>query len=93
MKNQKLLIAVSAASLLLLSACSKATADNYAKVNAGMSRDEVHGILGKPDDASGGGIGDLTMTTESWKSGSQTISISFIGDKVAMKTLGGKGDK
>ncbi|TXI83500.1 MAG: hypothetical protein E6Q40_10880 [Cupriavidus sp.] len=93
MKNQKLLLIAGAATLLLLSACSKVNADNYAKISAGMSRDEVHGILGSPDDASGGGIGDLTMTTETWKGGGQTIRVNFVGDKVALKTLDGKDNK
>jgi len=93
MKNQKLLVIASAAALLLLSACSKVNADNYAKISAGMTRDEVHSILGSPDDSSGGGIGDLTMTTETWKGSKQTIRVNFVGEKVALKSLGGKDDK
>ena len=93
MRNQKLLVAASAIALLLLSACSKVNADNYAKISAGMSRDEVHAILGSPDEASGGGIGNLTMTTEIWKGSKQTISVNFVGDKVALKSLGNKDDK
>jgi shikimate kinase len=92
MKRQNLLIAASTA-LLLLSACSRVNADNYAKISAGMSRDEVHSILGAPDDASGAGIGALTMTTETWKGSKQTISITFAGDKVALKNLGEKDEK
>lgn len=93
MRNHKPLLIAGAAALLLLSACSKVNADNYAKISSGMTRDEVHGILGSPDDASGGGIGDLTMTTETWKGGKQTIRINFVGDKVALKSLTGKDDK
>ena len=93
MKNQKLIVVASAAALLLLSACSKVNADNYAKISTGMSREEVHGILGSPDDASGGGIGDLTMTAETWKGGKQTIHVNFVGDKVAFKTIGSNDDK
>jgi hypothetical protein len=93
MKHLKLLVVASAAALLLLSACSKVNADNYAKISAGMSRDEVHSILGSPDDSSGGGIGDLTMTNETWKGGKQTIRVNFVGDKVALKTLGSTDSK
>ncbi|TXH03220.1 MAG: hypothetical protein E6R07_13020 [Nevskiaceae bacterium] len=88
----RLPVLASAAALLLLAACSRVTADNYAKISSGMSRDEVHGILGSPDEASGGGIGGLTMTTETWKGGKQTISITFAGDKVALKTLRGNDE-
>jgi len=80
---------LAAAVLVLLAACSRVNADNYAKVTSGMTRDEVHKILGAPDSASGGGIGNLTMTTETWKSAKQTISITFTGDKVALKSLSG----
>ena len=93
MKKQNLVIVASAMALLLLSACSKVTADNYAKISSGMSRDEVHSILGSPNDASGGGIGDLTMTTETWNGSQQVIRVNFIGDKVALKTLSSKDDK
>lgn len=93
MYQHKLLIAAGAAALLLLGACSRVNADSYAKISSGMTRDEVHGILGSPDDASGGGIGDLTMTTETWKGGKQTISITFAGDKVALKSLRGNDEK
>jgi hypothetical protein len=93
MTNKRLIIIASAAALLLLSACSKVNADSYAKISAGMTRDEVHSVLGSPDNASGGGIGDLTMTTETWNGGKQIIHVNFVGDKVAMKSLGNKDDK
>lgn len=93
MKFQKLLVLAGATSLLLLAACSKVNADNYAKISNGMTRDEVHSILGSPDDASGGGIGNLTMTTETWKGSKQVIHVNFVGDKVALKTLSGADDK
>ncbi len=43
-------------SICILAACSKITAENYAKIKAGMSYNEVSGILGNPtscDDAVG----------------------------------------
>lgn len=93
MRIKSLIVIASATALLVLSACSKVNADNYAKISSGMTRDEVHSILGSPDNASGGGIGDLTMTTETWNGGKQSINISFVGDKVALKSLGNKDDK
>ncbi|MGH8460816.1 MAG: outer membrane protein assembly factor BamE domain-containing protein [Stenotrophobium sp.] len=81
------LIGLALACGLALSACSKATADNYAKLEAGMTQDQVHAILGKPDQVSGGGIGSLTMNTETWNGSSQTISVTFAGDKLALKNI------
>lgn len=93
MKNHKLLVMAGATALLLLAACSKVNADNYAKISTGMTRDEVHGILGSPSDTSGGGIGDLTMTTETWKGSKQVIHVNFVGEKVALKTISSTDDK
>lgn len=81
------------AASVLLTACSKVTPDNYAKVDAGMSRDEVYAILGKPDEVSGTALGNLSMSAETWTGGGNTIHITFGGDKVALKTLDSKGSK
>lgn len=72
---------------LALAACSKATAENYAKVQTGMNPDEVHKILGKPDETSGGTLGGLTLSSEKWKSGKDTITITYTGDRVAVKSI------
>lgn len=76
------------AAVVLIAACARATPENYAKVQAGMSRDEVYEILGKPDEVSGGGIGQLTVSSETWKGRKQTIHVTFGGDKVALKSIG-----
>lgn len=77
------------AALLLVAACSRVTAENYAAVKAGMSRDEVYAILGKPDEVSGGGIGQFSFSSESWMGRKQTINVTFSGDTVALKSIGG----
>jgi hypothetical protein len=79
--------------LVLLAACSKVTPDNYAKVNAGMTHDEVYAILGKPDKVSGGGIGSFTVSSETWNGGGNVIDISFAGDKVAVKSIHDAGEE
>lgn len=75
------------AALLLLAACSRVTPENYGRLEAGMSRDEVYAILGQPDDVSGGGIGSLTMSSETWRSDRHTIVVSFAGEKLALKSI------
>lgn len=79
--------------VLLLAGCSRVTTDNYAKVEVGMPRTEVYGILGKPDEISGGALGPLSFSTETWKGRSQTINISFGGDRVALKAIGQNASK
>lgn len=83
------IVSLGLAGLLLmgLAACSKVNPETYAKVEAGMSRDEVYALLGKPDEVSGGGIGTLTMSGETWRGNAHTVKITFAGDKVALKSI------
>lgn len=73
--------------VVLIAACSRATPENYAKVDSGMTRDEVYEILGKPDEIAGGGIGKLTVSSETWKGHQKVIQVTFGGDKVALKSI------
>lgn len=76
------------AAVLLVAACSRATAENYTKIQAGMTRPQVYEILGKPDEINGGGIGKLSISSETWRGRHQTIHITFGGDQVALKSIG-----
>lgn len=73
--------------LLLLAACSRVTPDNYNKVEAGMTRDEVYAVLGNPDDVSGSALGSLTLSSETWNGSRHRIRATFVGDKLATKTI------
>lgn len=72
---------------LLLAACSKATPENYAKIEAGMTREEVYAVLGKPDEVSGGGIGSLTTEAETWKGSGHTIHLRFVSGKLIARDI------
>ncbi|HKY93135.1 MAG TPA: DUF3862 domain-containing protein [Nevskiaceae bacterium] len=80
------------AGALLLAACGGVSAENYQKIQNGMTREEVHKLLGKPDDVSGAGIGDLSFATERWKGRGQTIHVTFLNDKVKTKSIGSSKD-
>ena len=73
--------------VLMFSSCSRATIENYEKIDAGMSRDQVYEILGKPDEVSAGGLGKLEVSSETWKGHKQIIHISFGAGKVALKSV------
>lgn len=73
--------------LVLAAGCSKATPENYDRLESGMSRDEVHAVLGKPDDVSGGGVGRMTLMTERWNGREHTISVTFAGDQLTLKSI------
>jgi hypothetical protein len=85
--NTRTLIALTLAGGLALAGCSKATADNYARIEAGMTHDQVHAILGQPDAVSGSSVGALSMSTENWNGRSQDISVTFAGDKLVLKNI------
>lgn len=72
-----------------LTACSsKVTAENYDQIKPGMSRDEVHQLLGGPDDTSATDVGGmLSLSKETWKSGSKLLIVTFGNDKVALKSF------
>lgn len=75
------------AAVMLVAACTRVTAENYSKLESGMSHDEVYAVLGKPDEVRGGGLGKFTFSSEVWKGRKQTISVTFSGDKVALKSI------
>lgn len=87
MKMRTALIGLTLACGLAIAGCSKVTADNYAKIEAGMTHDQVQAILGKPDSVSGSSLGSLAMSTEIWNGRSQDISITYAGDKLVMKNI------
>lgn len=73
--------------LVLLAGCSRATPDNYARLESGMSRDEVHAVLGEPDDVSGGGIGRINLMTERWNGRKHVISVTYASDQLTLKSI------
>jgi hypothetical protein len=63
-----------------LAACSKLTADNYARIKAGMEYKEVTGILGTPDrcdDFAG-------FKACTWGEAKSHVTVRFAGEKVIL---------
>lgn len=65
------------------------TLANYQRIEDGMSRSEVVGVMGKPDDEDSGG-GSIAGfggngTKLEWKSGGKKIIVNLVNDKVFMK--------
>jgi hypothetical protein len=79
--------------VILLAGCSKVTPDNYALLESGMTRDEVHAVLGEPDEVSGGGIGRMTLMTERWSGRKHVISVTFASDKLTLKSIEASQDE
>ena len=65
---------------LLLSGCDKVSQENFARLEAGMSRGEVEQLLGKPTECSGA----LAFTSCTWGDQERFISVQYAADKVLM---------
>lgn len=71
--------------LLLVTACSKVTEDNYKQLENGMTLDDVHAILGKADVLDSASLAGISTTRAEWHGKDGTISIRFIEEKVRAK--------
>lgn len=81
---------------LLLAACgaSKATLENYKKLDWTMHRSQVYALLGEPAEIKQAGSNpqDGVTTVETWHGNNQDlITITFVNDIVAMKTMHSDG--
>ena len=72
---------------LMLVACSKITAENYARVNEGMSEAEVAAILGPPTESSAMSILGITGQSSRWVDRESVITVQFVNGKVRIKNL------
>ena len=79
--------------VLLLIGCSRATPENFEKISIGMKRDQVHQILGNPSKTEGDNSGAASLYVEIWNNDPIVVTITFEGDIVAMKTIGGDEGK
>ncbi len=66
--------------LLVLLACTKVTLKNYNKIAAGMSYEDVTGLIGQPakcDDLMG-------LRNCTWGDDKQLVNVSFVAGKVLL---------
>lgn len=71
----------------LLVACgSKLTPANLDKVQTGMTPVQVTEILGKPTEVKTSGFMGQNSTTYTYKKGSTEVVITFVNDKMMLKT-------
>ena len=78
---------LSALMLVLLVACSKVNQENFAKIQDGMTEQEVLSVLGKPTESNSVNVLGVSGTSSRWVSGDATITIRFVNGKVALKTF------
>lgn len=79
-----------AAVLLVALACNRLTQDNFAKIEDGMTLDQVVAVLGEPTDSKSAGVGPLSATDATWENDSARINIKFLNGKVQLKAYESK---
>lgn len=72
---------------LLLAACSKVTQENYAKIQDGMSEQEVIALLGPATESGGMSLLGVSGGSSKWVAKDAVISIQFVNDKVVGKSI------
>ena len=72
---------------LLVAACSKVTADNFDKIQEGMSEPEVRALLGTPTESNSVTVLGVSGSASRWRGGDAEIVVRFINGKVALKTF------
>ncbi|HUK04080.1 MAG TPA: outer membrane protein assembly factor BamE [Burkholderiales bacterium] len=78
---------------LLVAACSRVTQENFARIQDGMSEQEVSAILGSPAQSSSGSVLGISGTSSTWRDGDTVITIRFVNGKVAMRSFDKPGAK
>jgi hypothetical protein len=81
------------AALLLLAACSRVTQDNFARIQDGMTEQEVAAILGSPTESSSASVLGISGTSSTWTGGDAVITVRFVNGKVALKSFDKPGRK
>ena len=78
---------VAALAFFVCAACSKVTAENFAKIQEGMTEQEVIALLGKPSESNSVSILGVSGTASRWVSGDAAVTVRFVNGKVALKTF------
>jgi hypothetical protein len=72
---------------LALAACTKVTKENFAKIEDGMSEEQVIALLGAPTESNSVNILGVPGTSSRWVGGDAVITVRFVNGKVALKTF------
>jgi hypothetical protein len=81
------------AAALLLAACSKVNQENFARIQDGMSEQEVTAILGGPTESSSSSVLGISGTSSKWTGSDAVITIRFVNGKVALRSFDKPGGR
>jgi hypothetical protein len=72
--------------VMLLAACSKVSEENFARIDEGMTEEQVMAILGRPSEATSVSVLGVSGTTSRWAGNGAVITVRFVNGKVALKS-------
>jgi hypothetical protein len=76
---------LSAALVVVLAACTKVNQENFARIQEGMSEQEVIALLGTPTESNSVNVLGISGTSSRWVGGDAEITIRFVNGQVALK--------
>ena len=79
------LAAIVFAGLLLLAACARITQENYAKIQEGMSEQEVIAVLGNPTESQSISVLGVSGTAARWVGNDAVVTVQFVNGKARLK--------
>ncbi len=76
-------------SAFVLAGCAgtRINAENFEKIQTGMTLGQVTAILGEPTESSSVDVAVFSGTVSKWKHGDVTITVQFVNGKVVAKQL------
>jgi SmpA / OmlA family len=77
---------------IAIAACSRINEENFAKIQEGMSEQDVMQILGKPSETNSVNILGVSGTVARWSGRDAVITVRFVNDKVALKSFDRPGE-
>lgn len=72
--------------MLAVNACSKVSEENFAKVQEGMTEQEVLALLGTPSESNSVSILGVSGAAWSWRGRDAVIVVHFVNGKAAIKS-------
>jgi len=85
MKQMKKFMVLTLIFGMMFMGCSKMNRENYAKIEMGMTYEQVIEIIGTPDVCDGA----LGVKKCVWGNSDKNITIAFMGDKVMLPSMKG----
>lgn len=79
--------AAAVALALLLAACSKITQENYARIQDGMTEQQVIELLGPASESGGMSVLGVSGGSSKWVAKDAAITIQFVNGKVVGKSF------